>query len=528
LLLPSAEELERLVTACSASLTSLTLPGYERLDVEPHPSVPPVLSQLTALRQLQLGCNWRSSSSWRFDSVAALRGLAGESAAAVFWVLTAVAGGRLGPGSAAATPAHRLLPPPPAWRAGLRQLTINTIPADLACLTHLTLLEVALAHKADRPLAAAPIAALTRLRHLDLCHCGGSVGEEVQQQERQQLLLLSTLTSLQLLHLDLEWRLEQLPPLPELRTLRTAAVLDDAQLRQMPHLTELLVHAWRDVEAAAALPPPCPRLQSVCVMDRTCLASFAPGVRHVSCPFNPRDTDVSDCYSSDYRDCFAYDRVHFQSDQWRLADMRDLPQLRSLQVDVGVPGLGCPEVLWAAAAGQLTRLVLTDFRFDEKLLHLCGVVSALELHLDPEYGGNGPEVMDVKCWLLGMGSCAVRDLTVCFSQQDDKVSDWEHWLPLLADWRKLRRVALHWRLPPMTRQAAADLLASPHDYSDPIVGLAGACQAQGSPLEQLELHFGKEARACGDDVFMEYVHGTLVAVERASPRITCTVHWPED
>jgi len=486
--------------------------------VEPHPSVPPVLSQLTALRHLQLGCNWRSSSSWRFDSVAALRGLAGESAAAVFWVLTAVAGGRLGPGSAAATPAHRLLPPPPAWRAGLRQLTINTIPADLACLTQLTLLEVTLVHKADRPLAAAPIAALTGLRSLAL-RSYAFLGAEVEQQERQQLLLLSTLTSLQLLHLDLDCCLEQLPPLPELRTLRApAAVLDDAQLRQMPHLTQLHVHAWHSVEAAAALPPPCPRLQSVRVMDRTRLACFAPGVCHVTCPhrFKTARRNAS--------------RWRSDSDQWRLADMGDLTQLRSLQVGVGVPGLGCPEVLWAAAAGQLTRLVLTDFRFDEKLLHLCGVVPALELRLHREYDGGGhvqrTQRMDVSSWLLVMKGSAVRDLTVCFEQEIGMVFSL-HWLSLLAGWRKLRRVALRCRLPPTTLQSA--------DLREPfrrpncgahIVRLAAACKAWGSPLEQLELHFGEEARVRCDAWFVRHLHDTCAAVERANPRITCTVHWP--
>jgi hypothetical protein len=354
---------------------------------------------------------------------------------------------------------------------------------------------------------ATPIAALTGLRHLTLVDpawnedpMADRYNPDLIEQEEGALQCLTALTGLEVLHVDLDWTVHDLPPLPALRTLRARhAVVSPAQLHAMPLLTELTAKEF-GVSGFAGGPidaglVPHTSLQRASLGGIIGLPTLAPNLRHLHFILWGRlREELEHALHCDV------DRVN----AWTpLSRLEPLHQLRSLAVSASTPGLGGDDPLQAAMLARCTELVLHDFVFDAALLPVCRAVSSLGLVVG--YGGQeGWDEARVRPWLAGMRDSSVRELTLRGE---------EAWvgpvLPLLRPlgaWRSLQRLVIHCsELPGGTLRQFAE-----------------ECAATGSPLARIELCHVASLTESDDGAWLRGRDAVCAAVERANPRITCT------
>jgi hypothetical protein len=412
------------------------------------------------------------------------------------------------------TPSIGRAPPRcPPRPAGLRELRLNALPADLGSLTQLTLLEARLwdYHVAEYQFnsilppsgfALAPLAGLTGLRHLTLHFSSeprweGEWHAMYDPEGPQELAHLSALTALESLQLRVPLNIRELPPLPALRALGTLGGVEVGALRQAPQLTRL--EARQLLGADAADVQPCPGLQHVAVGCLKGVAAVAPELQHLTYLDLPKGP---------------------------VYPLGDLQQLTSLQL----PGYIASQFylntdLEALLAGRCTRLVLTHFEFKAAPLALCAGVRELDLELcrggegcrsgaclepaDPDGDDGWSDGMDddewdydTKAWFSRMEDSSVCDLTLRYH----KAAEFDcGWLQFLARWVSLERLSLHGG-----RHAAYPEFA--------LQEFAEECARLRSPLRRLELH-----------VPLSNAHASILqrqwlcaVVEAANPRITCT------
>ena len=380
--------------------------------------------------------------------------------------------------------------------AGLRHLRLTSIPADLTCLTQLTRFDALVWPWSPRPMNLGPVAALPSLRHLRLLDesFSGRLKDDIIIQERQQLMRLSTLTSLTQLRVALGFDVSELPALPALRSLRCRrAQLHDRQLlSSCPQLTEL------DILAVTAAPeqqaaPPCllPQLQRAVLGRLGGVVALAPHLRHLTCPLRPAPLpgqSGSRPVSPPQSDMFTH-------------ALSQLSQLRSLYLPGGSAG-DISRALQQAVAQQCTRLVLRICGWDLALLPACRAMHTLELQ---PMESDSAFALRAVCWLAAMQDSSVREF-VCYLPDFPWITAAPNaWLPLLAGWRSLRRLVLHSRLIPGSLQA-----------------LAAACARRGSPLTRIELRYSEQDQV--EPTYEAWMRGcgaACASVERAHPAITC-------
>ena len=409
------------------------------------------------------------------------------------------------PGRCGADPIPLVPPPRPA---GLRELCINTLPADLARLTQITLLQACLSDaflKAPLP-DLAPIAALPALRHLTLTHAtsrafepGYWVDRYTPAQHAQLQAAVGALTALTALELRMVMDVGALPPLPELRSLATSGGLQVGALRQVPQLTRLEARRLLGWQAAAGTPPQCPLLQHATLWCLDGLAAVAPQLQHLTC----------------------LDQA--EGDTRQLAQ---LSELRSLQLPEYF-AVGFSPDLGALLGSRCTRVVLTHFDADVASLPLCRGARELDLSFcmgadkcqrgacaipadmsySPIYADDAADAADrAASWLGAMQGSGVVDLTLRYGN-----SDWfdVRWLQPLAAWGSLQRLVLD----------GGDNFSS----SMTMRGLdrfAAACRQAGSPLRHIELCMRLTDHWVQERLTM------CAAVEAAHPGITCTAPLP--
>jgi hypothetical protein len=373
--------------------------------------------------------------------------------------------------------------------AGLRHLALEDIPADLTRLTQVTRFEARVQLRA-RPANLGPVAALPGLRHLvlleaDPCQADADTGAL----EAEQLLRLSTLTSLTQLRVELGVEVSELPALPALRSLscRRARLRGCQLLSSCPQLTELDILTVAAAPEQQAAPPCLPQLQRA-VLNRLCgLAELAPHLRHLTCYVWP---EVQSAHSP------GAALAH---------ELSQLTQLRSLQLNYrSADDIGT--ALQQAVAWQCTRLVLRTGAWDLELLPACRAMHTLELcPNEHSWLGRMPgSEQRAARWLAAMQDSSVREL-VCHSPNYWRRDETHGWLPLLAGWRSLRRLVLHSWLIPGSLEA-----------------LAAACAREGSPLTRIELHHADRFQGtCAYLAWMGSCDAACASVERAHPAITC-------
>jgi hypothetical protein len=380
------------------------------------------------------------------------------------------------------------------------------------------------------PLQLQPVAALTGLRHLCLdCEQWRQLeadNDMLKRELSEQLALLSSLTSLQLLRIvPAEGvKLRTLPPLPALRTLDVAeGRLDCRLLRGFPALEKLeagrlfssfdmpwseedsyqdSMEGVRDHYQRREALPQCLQLRSV-RLDRECcwLDWVAPSLRHISCvnylPCGSRLAGLHELRSLELHVPFESYESN-SSDEWS--------DLLSAEEDEGFTDHLA--YMQRTHGGQYTRLVFVGEALDmiryelsacsQQLLRICRAIPALELRAGD---ARQPGIIETVLPQLKGQHNRVENLILNYGGNAVPTAEG---LQLLAHWRCLQQLAIHaWE--------ACDLAP-----------LAADCLATGSPLTRIELHITGH-----DAVDWGLAWEVCAGVEHANPGITCTAHRAE-